>query len=200
MRSYYSNTFLIRSPFDMTLTVNTTNQGNKVLLIENQDQDWVNKYLINRLSENQTHTMYGLMFQYLFYSKKSLVMESKPASLTHTDFLKNNLFIPGEYDISKWIRPVECVFEITDDTKTAVIKRGEPLYYIRFQTDKKINLIRSQPGDKLFEITSACVNLKKLKPNLSLEENYTIAKPWFKKYQNRLFEKSKSKCPLHFWK
>mgnify|MGYP000905272507 CR=1 FL=1 len=141
--------------------------------------------------------MFSLEFKYIFYSKDSVVMEMIPAALDKNDFVSNTNLISGQFDISKWIRPVSPAFEIIDDEKVLTIRRGDPLYYIKFRTDKKVNLVRVKQTEELEKIEKACARLKFFVPRNSLEENYQAASSFLKLFKSTLY---KTRCPFKFWR
>lgn len=195
-QQYYSNTFVIKSPVDLILKVDKDSAGRKVLIAENFNQKFYNDHIFPRMAQNKTFSMFSLEFSYIFYSKNSVMIEMLPASMEKTDFIKNTNLVPGEFDISKWIRPVSPAFEVIDDTKILSIKRGEPLLYVRFKTEKKVNLIRVEQDNTIESLEKSCSRLKFFVPRNSLEENYEAAKSMINLYKKKLFKK---KCPWNFW-
>ena len=112
-------------------------------------------------------------------------------------FRSNINIIQGEFDISKWIRPVEFSFEIIDKTKPLIFKRGDPLFYVRFATDETVKLIRKPMTEELDFISSACIYAKDIIGKQSLDERYKSASGLINSYRDKLFGK-KSKCPFSF--
>jgi|688.fasta_scaffold357100_1 hypothetical protein len=196
-QEYFSNTFLIRSPVDLQLQVEKDTDGRKILTTKNFNQKFYNDHIFPRMAQNNVFSMFSLEFSYIFYSEKSVIIEMIPASMEKTKFIQNTNLIPGEYDISKWIRPVSPAFEIVNDSEMLSISRGDPLFYIRFKSDKKINLIRVEQDSIIENIEKACARLKFFVPKNTLDENYKAAKSMINLYKPKLFKK---KCPFHFWK
>lgn len=195
-QEYYSNTFVIKSPVDLELTVGVDSIGRKILTTNNFNQKFYNDHIFPRMAQNKSFSMFSLEFTYIFYSEKSVIIEMLPANMAKTDFIKNTNLIPGEFDISKWIRPVSPAYEVIDDSKVLSIKRGDPLFYIRFRTNKKINLVRVEQDETIESIEKACARLKFFVPKNNLEENYQAAKSMINLYKAKLFRK---KCPLNIW-
>lgn len=195
-QKYYANTFVIKSPVDLELKIERDIVGRKILTTKNFNENFYNQHIFPRMAQNNFFSMFSLEFSYIFYSENSVIIEMLPANMEKTNFIKNTNLIPGEFDISKWIRPVSPAFEVIDDSQTLSIKRGDPLYYIRFRTDKKVNLIRVEQDNTIESIEKACARLKFFVSKNSLEENYKAASSMINLYKAKLFRK---KCPFHFW-
>ena len=196
-QKYYSNTFLIRSPVDLELTISRDSEGRKILTTKNFNQKFYNDHIFPRMAQNKVFSMFSVEFSYIFYSENSVILEMIPANMEKTAFVQNTNLIPGEFDISKWIRPVSPAFEVVDDSQTLKISRGDPLYYIRFNSDKKVNLVRIKQDDTIEKVEKACSRLKFFVPKNSLEENYEVAKSLINLYKDQLIKKKK--CPFRFW-
>jgi hypothetical protein len=196
-QKYYSTTFLIRSPVDLELKIEKDAEGRKILTTKNFNQEFYNDHIFPRMAQNKVFSMFSLEFSYVFYSKNSVILEMIPANMEKTSFIQNTNLIPGEFDISKWIRPVSPAFEIVDDSQILSISRGDPLYYIRFRTDKKVNLVRIEQDDTIEKVEKACARLKFFVPKNNLEENYEAAKSMINLYKDKLVKKRN--CPFSFW-
>ena len=195
-QQYYANTFVIRSPVDLELKIEKNSDGKKILVTKDFNQNFYNDHIFPRLAQNTVFSMFSLEFSYIFYSENSVTLEMLPANMEKTTFIKNTNLIPGEFDISKWIRPVSPAFEIVNDLEVLSISRGDPLFYVRFKSDKKINLIRVEQDNIIESLEKACSRLKFFVPKNSLEENYKAAQSMINLYKLKLFRK---KCPFHFW-
>lgn len=196
-QNYYRNTFLIRSPVDLTIRIQNMPGGGKAIGIDEFDQKFFDTHIHPRFDQNSVNSMVSIDFLYLFYSEESVILEQCSAAMEQTDFVKNTIQIPGEYDISKWVRAMGVAFEIIDDTKPLALKRGDPLFYVKFRTDKKVNLVRVDQNETLETLESACSKLKRYVEKNSLEENYEAAKPLIDVHREKLF--GKKSCPFKFW-
>jgi hypothetical protein len=196
---YFKNTFVIRAPVDITINVVIDNEGKPSLRTFEYDQEFFNDMLFARFHQNEKFPMLSFNMIYLFFSKETQILESLPAFLHNTELIKNSNLIPGTFDISKWIRPIDFTIEVLDETKPIKIKRGDPLLYIRFVSDEKINLVRTECTDDLRAIMDSCTTLKKYVYNSTLLQNYEAGKSYVNYFKEKFFSK-KSKCPFHFWK
>ena len=191
---FYKNTFVIRCPFDFDISINQTDQGIN-FSIKAEDEKFFKKYIHVDPVENGENQVIHLRFFQLFYSKDSVLLELLPP-IMHRNNNDANI-ISGVYDISKWIRCVEVGMEILNNQQKLTFKRGDPLYYIRFITNKKVNIVKKEMTQDLRYIINACLELKTLIPFNTLEKNYAFAEPLVKLFKRKLFKK---RCPFGFGK
>ena len=111
--------------------------------------------------------------------------------------LRNINVICGKFDISKWIRPTDFAFEIIDTSQVMQFRRGDPLFYVRFNTNKKVNLVRTDLTQDMLNVVRAQVGIKKYVPGNSMEKNYEYAQSWIDFNKDKIFGK---KCPFGFGK
>lgn len=118
---------------------------------------------------------------------KNVWVEQLPYFNKYPD--SNYEIIPATFPISVWKRPLSVAIKILDNTKPVVIRRGDPLYIMRFYTDDfaSFSLEKKNLGE----------NYKnEIKSNMNwIREN--PMKSWSKIIG--LFNKEKkSKCPFSF--
>ena len=70
----------------------------------------------------------------------------------------------GRFPIHNWPRPLMWAFEWHDTEKDLILKRGEPWFYVQFETlpqDRAVSLVEAENTDELdgyLEHISAAVN------------------------------------------
>jgi hypothetical protein len=199
LQDYYRNTFVIKCPVDLTIQVKDNGHGQKFIQTDRYGDEFYNNFISSDPSINRTFSMFTLEFNYLFLSKESVIVESIPPQLeTNTkDNLDNLRVITGQFDISKWVRPIFFGAEIKDISKPIIFKRGDPLMYIRFRTtdNKRVNLIRTEFNSDMKKTVYSCLGLKRYVTNNSMTENYNLAKYVVQQFKNKFFAK---KCPFGF--
>lgn len=189
---YYKNTYVLYSPVDLTIEYNSQT---KIINTKPQGQDFFDKFVVYRgheIGENDPFLM-SLNFYHIFVADKDCMIEQLPNTF-HNDCVSSKIkIISGTFDISKWHRPIVFAFEINDTSKPLVIKRGDPLCYIRFipKDGKKINLIEKEFSEKELTNINRCLHLKLAVPKMPLKILYDMAKK---------FVKPKKKCPFNFIK
>ncbi len=168
---YFKNTYLIRSPIDIKI-----NYENGYLSISPQNQKFFDNYFKHRghqISESDPFLM-SMHLYYLFIADKDCIVEVLPASF-HNISSKIRL-IPATFNINKWFRPISFAFEFINESEPLIIKRGDPLYYVKFRTpdDKKINMKEKNFDESTLNAVHACVNLKNALPNRPLNFLYKL--------------------------
>lgn len=102
--------------------------------------------------------------------------------------LKNNfIIIGGQWNISRWNRPISFAIQVVDRRKPVRVKRGDPIYYVTFRSsdlNEKFSLVREDHvPDEVFRRSIQNTGIKKLFPGMS---------------SKFLFEKQDTKCPFKF--
>jgi hypothetical protein len=126
---------------------------------------------------------FGLQY-YFVNNGDNITMEIIQPPLVNQDLTN----MPGEFTISKWCRPTNFTFYVKPGITELTFKRGDPLYAVRFKTDKRVTLTRIEDSNRkhlLLEEQAKATSLKDYYPGLKLEEMYNL----FKRSMKRIFEK-----------
>lgn len=194
---YCKNTYAIKSELDIELSYNKDTGWvsssipsqaffDEFVFVEPK-MDWVKTVRIT------------LPSRHVFYSDDDIQAELIPAYLQGSRVPENINVVPGTFNISKWIRPLECSGIILDLDKPIKIKKGDVLYYVRFipKTDSKITLERVALTEDIKQITFACLFVKELKKKLPLSAMYILAEGAMGVFKRN----RKPKCPFsRLWK
>lgn len=195
VQDYFKNTFVVRSPVDITISID-----NGCVRTHEYDQKFFDIF-INSKTNNGIDRYETIIFaiDYLFYSDEPCLVEQLPAFMEDSALQRSIRIIPGTFDISKWIRPLQCSFEVIDPSSPIVIKRGDPLFYVRLipKDNSKVTLERVNVDSNLHQVVTSCLTLKSVITNNSLKQNYEMAKSYLSLWKRG---RKKSKCPFHFWK
>ena len=159
------NTFLIRAPFYYELE-----WDGEQIRTDIADQSFFNTYVAIR--DTKTGFCSFLAPKMYFFAEKPLVMQLKSANYHANEFTKNITLIEGSYDIGRHFRKVEAAFFM--DGRKITIERGEPLYYLKFLTEEKINFSPFQFSKNLKDLIEPRFELRKTKFNTSLDFWYQI--------------------------
>lgn len=173
VQAYCKNAFVISAPMDAEVLMTKQSDGNISLFVTGDGWDQTFYQAFCEVREDGTVSMPPA---YLFYVKGSLEIESLPLFLLESPSTENVLPVPGGFNIGKWVRSVDFTFVIKDPTKPVKIRRGDPLFIVRFKTDERIEFERVEFTSALKDIVSACVRVKKRVTNLPLATLYEMAK------------------------
>jgi len=170
---YLKNTFVFKSPIDIHFNLDF-DQENAKIFCKNIDQTIFNNIVDLRFTSrdnmgNSEYPIIGLDFLNTFVSDQPVTVDITPAFMNHNDFVQKTSVIPGSYDISKWTRPIECVFEVRNKKCEIDIKKNDALYYIRFRTNDKIKFKKmNMPWPEI----DICADLRAEAPFKSLKYRY----------------------------
>lgn len=95
----------------------------------------------------------------IYFCEEELIMEIMPPYLHNAETSSYGNVITGEFDISKWFRPVWPEYLLWENVKKFSCKEGEPSMYIKFQTNKKIVFKEFRSTNIIHSIAQACISL-----------------------------------------
>jgi hypothetical protein len=170
---FMKSTYVFRSPMDLNIEIEVSDQFSKVFC-NNISQDFFDTMVDMRFLEpeergNSPYPLIGIDFLNTFTCDSSVKMQVFPAFMHYNDFTSKTTVIPGEYDISKWVRPVELVFEIRNKKEYIEIKKGDALAYFKFNADEPVKLENdTTPWNEIV----ACNDLRNANKFRPLKERY----------------------------
>jgi len=183
--AYLKNTFILRSPMDVNLWVDEAGE----LRTDSCDQAFYDKNFWCRTGQHG-EMIVQLLPCVLFFTDddQGVLLEHLPPILHE---VSNALFIPGSFDISKWVRPLNYGFEIADRTKPIQIKRGDPLYMVKFicEHDDTVQLERTIMDAQLEQVVNAHTQLKQVAPKTNLKTLYAMASDYLKVARKKIFKR-----------
>jgi hypothetical protein len=97
-----------------------------------------------------------LSMVWLMFAEEPLLMEFLPPFLHKTESSKYGAIIPGQYDIGQWFRGINPEFQLWDGETTLKVEEGEPLAYVRFITDRPVELVRFTMTQQLRDLADSC--------------------------------------------
>jgi hypothetical protein len=172
---FLKNTFVFCAPFDLTIDLEINKSTDEVkLYCENITQEVFESIIDTRFLHNEhrgssKYPLLGVDWLTVFITDRPTMMQVLPAFMHRNDFTEKTTIIPGEYDISKWTRPIETVFEIRSNKEKIIIKKGDAISYIKFISDNVVKLEQiNTPWDNIIECHNI-VNSNRFRP---LNERY----------------------------
>lgn len=155
--NYINQTYVLKSPFDLELSYE-----NAKVIVTNSSLDR-SEYENNLTVNLDNRPVVQLELHVGLVSDKPCFVEIF-GSFFNED-TKNEPFrvIPGTYDIFSWQRFLNFAFEWIYTQDKVVIKRGQPLLYLRFRGEnlnEKFQMIRIEMTDDLFASIKRCQSSK----------------------------------------
>ena len=184
------NTFVLKSPYDMTITVNAKNKTCHVL---NQSQMFYDSHIFLREIPNDSDPlMLSIPPRYIFLTDSKVPVEITCLPMFLTPNYQFGV-IPGSFDITKWVRFVECAFEVFNPSDTIKIKIGDPLYMVTFTpaNDDTVILEKDICTKEIRELQAACVRVKHSVSGLNLNTLYDMSHEYIQIMFKKIFSKKK---------
>jgi hypothetical protein len=169
------NTFVILSPIDLKIDINA-----QELWANTVEPQYLPKELLRlRFDEGNSppYTTFSLIIPKMVFTTEQDVMLELVDPFMEWERKNPVRVIGGQFNIYKWVRPIECAYEANQNVFTYLIKRGEPLHYVRFYTNDPNDIIALQRVEITTEIEEDIaenINIKSLIKNSSLEFLYNL--------------------------
>lgn len=175
------NGFVVRSPVDINIALN---HEEKIVTTDRYGQAFHNEEIDNRWKQSNPSNPYllSLFPKIVFYSKEPVEMEQ--LDLVVLPAPANVKTIPGKFDISKWVRPVEWAVEVGRTVDNISLRAGDPLYLLRFNTQNNVpvKLIRVNQTHELTAIVTASISVKHYRPKLGLKKLYALGRNYLEAF------------------
>lgn len=156
-----NNKFGVRSLYEYDITINR-DQGTAQSSLS---QTFFDEFFLPRSKDWSLISMSTWI--YFFTEEEGLEISQMGGFLEDTDFTKNTMVIPGKMDISKWFRPLELPVKLRKGVDVLKVSQGEPLFYISFNTDKKIKFVKYKTTPELVSHATDCTSIMQNKPRLN---------------------------------
>jgi hypothetical protein len=103
-----------------------------------------------------------LGLHYIFFAEESLITTFSPPMFSKPKHTKHGAIVPGEFDIGQWFRPFNAEIQTWENSSELHFEENEPLFYVEFKTNRKIELKRFTMDKQLISLSSATVSSKNL--------------------------------------
>lgn len=166
VRPELTKTYIIKSPIDYSILWDGKN-----ITTFHYDQTAFDSLVRIR---NLEFGMMSLGLELVFFcDDDSLEVTQLPPYFSTADLNVKTRRIPGRYDIATWFRPMDVPLIISNPNELIKINREDPLYYLRFETEEKINFERFVMTTEIYSVLMSCAELKLFIKNLPLADVYT---------------------------
>jgi len=145
-----SNIFVFNNPMDADFCLDDSNK------LSTKNKKFVTIKIAHEPSiKNSLLFEYGL--KWIFFAEDSDidVTITSPYFDTPNHLTYGNI-VPGRFSISNWFRTINAEFNLKSGVRQLKIEKDEPILYVTFNTNKKINLIRFDMNKSLIASKNAC--------------------------------------------
>jgi hypothetical protein len=182
--AYLRNTFVLKSPYDITFSFN---KEEKTAHTDSFDQAFFDANIHVKQSGTSAPMVVSFFPRYVFISESK-----QPIILTMSPMLFNAKqgVVPGTFDMTKWVRPVEMAIEISNPDTPMEFKRGEGVCMVKFEpADGSVaTLERGVLTQDVVKLAKACVDTKKTCPGINLKKAYEMADGYITIMKKRIFK------------
>lgn len=167
MKNFFKNSFTVFHPADSKLKFR---KENDLLIPEEVNGVPAWKFFDKMPLENMQRVSYD--FSWIFFCEEDLTLELMPPFLHKTVDRSGGVVSAGSFNISKWFRPVNPDYLIWEDSKEISVKKGDPAFYLRFLTDKKVILKQFDFNQELYSVVDQILQHKNFFSREPLETLY----------------------------
>lgn len=155
-----SRYFEIKCPFDLHLQFTRDSAGQANLRSLDGDASGIRaaklKEVVHLVKENEwrfpDRPTLQLILPYVFVSDEAVYVSQLPPFLHYRPDPWPGTQFCGRFPINVWPRPLLWAFEWHDIEKPLILRRGEPLFYVAFETlpqDRPVQLVEAEKTKEL---------------------------------------------------
>jgi hypothetical protein len=183
VKSLIKNDFVIKAPFDLDLTFAPETAS---IYTNKYGQEFFDKEIINRSRPNGPMIL-TMPPRYIFFSKDDVEIMSFDLPIISSGSSKNIKMIPGKFNISKWVRPIDFTFTVVDPSQPVSMKAEDPLWAVRFYTpnDVPVKMTRFELTPDMLLNVGAMTAIKKYREFLPLKKCYELAEGLIQQIQKK---------------
>lgn len=182
--TFARKTFNILSPFDYSLIME-----NGSLKSYHYDKQFFDNVVFVR---DEKYKLFGLKIMgFLFFTEENCTLTFNRSYFSNSDFSYNTDVIPGQFNISRWFRPVDLAFIIKKQNQLINIKKGDPLFSINFEFNNNKKIIF-----KRYNYTGLIHHYSNYKNTLSSSDNDRPKFDQLTDYFYDMFDNSGIKNPI----
>jgi hypothetical protein len=164
MHTFAKNTFITRSPIEAEIVFDKNGT------ISNQTLN--SHWFTPRISSFEGSFACDLDVRYLLFSEHDLDVTLTPAYTHKAEHNNYGFVVPGQFNISSWLSRIPAVFQTWPGVNKIKINFNDPISYLSFNTDKKIELKQFKITENIIHQAKACGNLKFFKQYEPMEKLY----------------------------
>lgn len=168
MKNFFRNSFTLLHQVDSTIKFNIENN---LIKLESGSGIPAWKSFETPAMDNRPRLTYD--FSWIFFCEEDMIMEQLPPFLHNTSDRQGGVISTGSFNIAKWFRPINPDYIVWENSKELSVKKGDPAFYIRFLTDKKVILKQFEFSKELYDISYQILQHKNYFAKEPLETLYS---------------------------
>lgn len=108
----------------------------------------------------------------IFFSKHDVNIVLTSPYFSNSSYLKYGCIVPGKFNISKWFRNFHIEINLWENVNELKIEKDEDLFYVNFDCEEEIELIRFDMTERLLRISETTSNSSNWEKYIPLKERY----------------------------
>ena len=180
IKDFLTNTFIFKStiddkfemPLDIMKEIANTEQDNIVIPTDS-------RLRLTKLRKTSFNDHINVQYNmgWIFYSSEPVMAEFTAPFFPANTPVNGALLSPGSFNIGSWFRPYNLDYHIPLSSKEFSISEGDPLFYLRILTNKRVQFKRFVMSSRLAnlsdEMSQSSLRYGRFK---KLEEKYAMFK------------------------
>jgi hypothetical protein len=154
MHTFGENLFILKSPIEAEIYFDEN--GN----IDRSTRN--NHFFIERESSFENSKCFDFDLQYLFFSEENMNITLTPAYMHKALHNDHGFLLGGQFDISSWFRAIPTIFQSWEGKNNFKVGFNDPLSYVHFDTNKKIEFKQFRLNEELTKQVQACSKFQNL--------------------------------------
>jgi len=153
--------FVVNCPIDVHLRMNLTATGMDITNVLADKSpiraDALQRWIVFQPRHEWRHPnrpVLQMLTPYVFVTDDPFYINQSPPILHYWGDTRPGIQISGRFPIDIWPRALQWAFEWHDTTKDLVLRRGEPLFYVRFEGPDPAAHVRLVEARKTPELES----------------------------------------------
>jgi hypothetical protein len=108
----------------------------------------------------------------IFFSEHDVNMALTSPYFSNSPHLKYGSIVPGKFNISKWFRNINIEFNLWENINEFKIEKDEDLFYVNFECEGEIELIRFDMTERLLKIAEVVSKSSVWEKLIPLKDRY----------------------------
>ena len=164
-----TNTFVYKSPYDLSITYDENKRYKLSIPSRLLDDDHTARPVDEKtgIEDNHIIQIFTSKANKFFFADSSCDINIESPSFHNTSYC----FLSGSFNIGKWFRPIHPAI-LNFGQKDIHIKRGDPLLYLKFPKDVKIEIRRTYLGPIAYNLSMGCGGYKTYDKKAPFEKLY----------------------------
>jgi len=176
LKDVIKNTYVIKCPYDIHLTFKNFNDNGFPTIYLDPEESTLRDAAFGTFIILLEDTTWSAKDIPIIQFKTSIVFVTDEKGLTIEGFppfldYRPNLPIRTaafKFNLYNWVRACDCGMEWMDLSKPIIFKRGDPLMYIRFNTDKNVKLEKIEKTEQLDKLEKRNKSVRNIVDNLTV--------------------------------